>query len=123
MRLFPPQPRLAKIVQLTPRRQPFQTDGQPANGEADHNANQRLEDIVQKVNLELSASPFPLRQMKCEFRDGSLNLSGVAVQYYYIQLALEIAMRHASGSAITVSVQMTPPPAMPDGRSDFAKQP
>lgn len=65
-----------------------------------------LAQTAQKINEELKLSSFPMRQMRCEVEGNTLLIKGRAATYYLIQLALELALRHAGTSRIVMQVEV-----------------
>lgn len=61
-------------------------------------------ETVEKVNCELSRSRYPLNHIKCECDAKALLLTGVASQYYYVQIALETTLRHAGSIPVKLQV-------------------
>lgn len=65
---------------------------------------------VAKVNGELSRCRYPVTRIKCECDANTLLLTGVTTKYYYAQIALEAAKRHAGSIPVKSHVVV--------GRSD-----
>jgi hypothetical protein len=65
---------------------------------------QAVIETVEKVNHELRQSRFPIGEIRCECSTDALYLTGVTSQYYYVQIALEAALRHAGKLPVQLHV-------------------
>ena len=66
--------------------------------------------VSDQVYLALARSGYPLQYVRCWCDDQTLTLSGYVTRYYYIQVAVEVAMALANGRRIGVSIEVVPTP-------------
>ncbi len=64
--------------------------------------------VADQVNEELLRSRYPLSKIQCETVNESLILTGFTTQYYYVQVALEAALRHAGELPVGLNVEVMP---------------
>ena len=69
--------------------------------------------VADQVNQELLRSRYPLSRIQCETVNESLILTGFTTQYYYVQVALEAALRHAGELPVGLDVEVMPTPVRP----------
>ena len=66
--------------------------------------------VSDQVYLALARSGYPLQHVRCWCDDQTLTLSGYVTRYYYMQVAVEVAMALANGRRIGVSIEVVPAP-------------
>ena len=66
--------------------------------------------VSDQVYLALARSGYPLQHVRCRCDDQTLTLSGYVTRYYYMQMAVEVAMALANGRRIGVSIEVVPAP-------------
>lgn len=62
------------------------------------------------VHLALARTGYPLHHIRCWNDDNALELSGYVTCYFYVQIALEIAMQLANGRRIVAHIEVVPTP-------------
>jgi|GEM_PF-5915204 len=78
------------------------------------NSSERGALAADQVNRELMQSRFPLNRICCECDDHGLTLTGSTSRYYYVQIALETALRHAGEIPVMVEIQVVSTIARPN---------
>jgi len=67
--------------------------------------------VSEQLHLALARSGYPLQHVHCRCDDQSLTLTGFTTRYYYVQIALHVAMTMANGRRIEMSIHVVPAPA------------
>ena len=70
-----------------------------------HSSEPTVSDLVHAALLRTG---YPLHHIRCSSDEESLTLSGFVTRYYYAQIALETAMRMASGRRIETQIDVLP---------------
>lgn len=60
------------------------------------------------IHAELSRSGFPLHGIRCSQDGDAVHLTGTATQFYYVQIALKTALRHAGEYRVVNQIEVLP---------------
>lgn len=72
--------------------------------------------LADLVHSTLSRTGYPLHRIRCWLDQDALVLTGVTTKYYYVQIALAAAMRHAGHRRIDNRIEVIPPASPSEGR-------
>lgn len=103
-----------------PERRPLTNSALPPTEscQVSHAAGDSEPSVADLVHGTLSRTGYPLHGIRCWSDQDALVLTGVTTQYYFVQIALTAAMRHAGHRRITNRIEVVPPRLRPERDGD-----